>query len=168
MTRRAAASGRISTDCILLAAAIAATIYLLCRALNPNSFTMSTMKHAAGEPLPNQDRALYWQELDNTVLSAARYSGQENLVADLVDRRSPQRANRDLAAFFYGRATYALWPRRMFVTFPTIVITNGDQLAAAPVPKDAGWLAEHHAALVQFRVQDIKSGSNELLGPRAE
>jgi hypothetical protein len=96
MTRRVAASGRISTDCILLAAAIAATIFFLLSTLKPGSFTIRALEHAAGEPLPS--RVLFWQNLDQTVLAAARNSGQENFVADLVVALQPRRGRSVLRA----------------------------------------------------------------------
>jgi hypothetical protein len=54
----------------------------------------------------------------------------------------------------------------MYITDPSVVINNGDELATAPVPRDPTWLAEHHAgAIVQFRVGDLNASGGTLLGP---
>jgi len=72
-----------------------------------------------------------------------------NVIVNLPELARTKDVEPEAVLRFYARATYTLWPRRMYPAAPGAVVITGNDLAATSPPSDPRWLADHdvHAAV---------------------
>ena len=106
--------------------------------LRGNSFARQNMA-AAWERLPPPAMEQYLR-LDARVNELA---GSDNLFARFVGFDAANPAHREFAQQLYYRASYALWPRRMYVAPGDRVINTGAELLRIDFTPDPRWLRDY-------------------------
>src|SRR4051794_26268315 len=81
------------------------------------------------------------QTIDDMARRAMPPAG--NVVVDLPALARTEGVEPEAVLRFYARATYTLWPRRMYPAAPGAAIVTGNDLAATNPPSDPRWLADH-------------------------
>jgi hypothetical protein len=139
----------IHADAILLLVATVGLIYLIHATIAANTVG-TVLGWASGRtqlPDAQTDRVI-----DDLARSALPPAG--NAVIDLPALARQPGVEPDAVLRFYARATYTLWPRRLYVAEPGAAVVWGRDLAATTQPTDPRWLADHDvraAATIRLR-----------------